>query len=178
MSNDDIEIVKTELPINESERSAIAPIKSGFCQSLSGRSTLSYEIGVVKMDGDSNADVGLDKIYFRIMANSAKGMFNDDWVSVETIFEVINLLPLGHSLTSSTFHPIFQGKSLNTSGFLLATLKEESLVLKLPGKRAGYERVMPDSFLIYVRNLIVNSTTNQVIPDIPIVGGKTKTKRR
>jgi hypothetical protein len=173
MYNEDIEVVTSELPVTEGDKDLITLLKSNFCQSLSGRSTLSYEIGTSNI----SAVVELNEISFRITSNTAKGMFNNDWISLKTIFAVMDGLPMEQDLTSSSFHTIFQGKSLNTSGFLLAALKEETLVLKLPGKRAGYERVMPDSFLASIRNLVVDYSAKKGASDIHMVAGKIKAKR-
>lgn len=85
------------------------------CPSLSHRSTLSFQVGL-------HAD---DVLVLRLIANSAKGMFSDDWV---TWPDVQALLVEEQMLTFSTLQPLFAGKSINTGGFMLAVLRHLGVV--------------------------------------------------
>ncbi|MDI4635529.1 hypothetical protein J7U46_20870 [Pelomonas sp. V22] len=85
------------------------------CPSLSHRSTLTFQFGM-------RAD---ETFVLRLVANSSKGMFSNDWV---TWPDVQALLVEGETLTFATLHPLFEGKSINTSGFLLAVLRHLGVV--------------------------------------------------
>ena len=51
-------------------------IKINECPTLSNNSTLTYHTGC---DGED------DSIYFRIIANTKAGLFNDEWISLSDI---------------------------------------------------------------------------------------------
>lgn len=104
------------------------------CPSLSHRSTLSFQIGV----RDDDAFV------LRLTANSAKGMFSDDWVAWP---EVQALLHDGDALTFATLHPLFEGKSINTSGFLLAVLRHLGVVQADTETGRGYAIANAEAFM-------------------------------
>ncbi len=127
---------------------SIQVLKTAECPSLSGRSTLTYHIGA-HMEGKE-----LDQLYFQISHNSGKGLFNKDWIPVSAIREVFEKLPETAAVTSISLNPIFRGKSTNSSGFLLAVLKEEGLVILLEGKRRSYQRTTSNAFLEQMRKLI------------------------
>ena len=55
-------------------------IKINQCPTLSNNSTLTYHIGC---DGKDNCED--DSIYFRIIANTKAGLFNDEWISLSDI---------------------------------------------------------------------------------------------
>ncbi len=91
-------------------------IYTGTCESLSGRSDLTFVIG--RHTGDGTLSLA-------IAANSGGGMFCKDWVSAGAIQDVV----LGESeLTAKSFHQLHAGRSINTGGFILAALKELGLI--------------------------------------------------
>ena len=105
---------------NQAEVAAeIDPIETifqGECQSLSGRSNLTFEIGRHTEDATG---------HLRISDNSGKGMTCKDWASASAIQEVV----LGEGeLTAKSFHVLHPGKSINTGGFILAVLKDLGLI--------------------------------------------------
>lgn len=91
-------------------------IREGQCPSVSGRSTLTYQLGRLGEDGEH---------YVRIHDNTGKGMFARDWVSAEAIRAVLE----GDApLTSSAFKPLYLGRSINTGGFLMAALRDLGVI--------------------------------------------------
>ena len=76
--------------INQPEFTTI--LKTASCPSLSGKSTLTYNIGT-----NANAE-----IQFQLMANDGGGYFNDDWIPYVGIQEVLNQLPNSQEITSGT----------------------------------------------------------------------------
>lgn len=94
----------------------IEAIYNGECQSLSGRSVLTYAIGRHTEDGT---------LHLAITGNSGGGMWCKDWASASAIQDVV----LGaDGLTAKSFHVLHPGRSINTGGFVLATLKDLGLI--------------------------------------------------
>lgn len=97
------------------ETPSIQTVYEGRCESLSGRSTLTYAIGRHE-DGT---------LHLRIVRNSGGGMACTEWAAARAIDAVV----LDQSeLTSSAFGVLHPGKSINTGGFVLAVLKDLGLV--------------------------------------------------
>ncbi len=102
-------------------------LKIGSCQTVSGKSILTYHIGCMA-DGDT---------LFRVYANTAAGFFSQEWLSLKTIEEA--LAKGGSHFTSMLLQPLFRGKSQNNSAFLLAVLLQEGLVKCSTDKKRCYE---------------------------------------
>lgn len=142
-------------PINEAVTDLSIPVtpsiqilKTAECPSLSSRSTLTYHIGV---DMESKA---LGELYFQISFNTGKGLFNKEWIPAGSIREVFEKLPETAAVTSISLNAIFSGKSTNSSGFLLAVLKAEGLVIVIEGKKRSYQRTTSDAFVEQMKRLI------------------------
>ena len=97
-------------------------IKTGECPSLSGKSKLTYKTGL--MD-DS-------EICISIVGNTGKGIFNRDWIALE---EIHSLLANQEQVTSGSLHELFDGRSSNSAGFILAVLLKEGLLKVSPGNK-------------------------------------------
>lgn len=132
--------MNTEL--NTEPVDTVRVIRTADCPSLSERSTLTYKIGCDP------------EIQFRICGNTGGGFFNDEWVPFSAIQKVINKMPKGVAVTSSTFSSIFAGKSNNTSGFLLAVMKHVGLAKALAGAVRGYEFLDTTEFIAEMDALI------------------------
>ena len=114
------EIESSEVVEFVPEEEVIDPIEvihNGECPSVSGRSTLDFEIG--RHTDDST-------LHLRIAANrGGGGMFSKSWASASAIQDIV----LGEGgLTAKSFHPLHAGRSINTGGFILAALKELGLI--------------------------------------------------
>lgn len=96
--------------MNEEE---IQVTRSTSCPSLSGRSTITYDIGG---KGDCQ--------YIRLSGNSAGGIFCKEWVSMADIHQLLTGLPC---VTSKALKPLYAGKSANSPGFLLSAIVHENL---------------------------------------------------
>ena len=57
-------------------------LKTGECGSLSGKSTLTYNIG------SDNAN----NVYVALTGNTGKGIFNKDWFDIEEIYSQIEIM--------------------------------------------------------------------------------------
>ena len=119
------------------------------CPSLSGKSTLTYNIG-----RDSNSEV-----QFQVTGNDGGGYWNDDWVSHQSIQAVLAKLPKGLGITSGTFRSVYPGKSNNSPGFLLAVLKDVGLVGTMEDNRRCYELLDPAAFMAEV-NVLMEADTD------------------
>jgi len=98
------------------------PLKKDACESLSGRSTLTYEVGQTK-----------DGLMLRITGNSGGGQFNNHWVPLADLQQCLEAQEKPFS--TRAVKPLFKGQSVNTAGFLLAALKHLGL---LEAKEEGY----------------------------------------
>lgn len=103
--------------------------KTGTCPSLSNASTLTYEIGTI--------DKGT---FLRLSGNTAAGLFCKEWIPLS---KITDLLATG-SITSTSLKVLYQGKSSNSAGFLLAVLKAEGIVRPVEGKTHHYIAATPD----------------------------------
>lgn len=83
-------------------------IKTATCPSVSGKSTLTYDIGKAGVD-----------IQIRIQRNTGAGRFSNEWLSLKAIGKT--------PFTTARLKELIKGKSINTSAFLLAALLNEGL---------------------------------------------------
>lgn len=117
-------------------------LKTAECPSLSGRSTLTYNIGCENEK----------EVFISLVANSGPGIFNKGWI------EVAQLDPLLSSaekpITSGLLHALFNGKSANSAGFLLAVLIKEGLIKISKESLRCYERIDPAEFKKTIQELI------------------------
>jgi hypothetical protein len=77
-------------------------------------------------------------------------------------------------MTSMTLRALFQGKSVNTPAFLLATLVKEGILEVVPGKKRHYQLGDAKSFLAEVEKL--KATHNKTSKAKPKVKAKASTR--
>ena len=104
-------------------------LKNDTCPSISGKSTLKYQIG-------ADAD---DAIMLRITGSSGGGFFSNEWIAFEKIQALLDAHPAEKPITSIVLYPLFRGKSVNTPSFLLAALVHEKLLRPMKGKQRCHE---------------------------------------
>ena len=126
--------------------STIHTIKTGNCSSRSGKSKLTYLIGA-----DSASE-----IHFRINGNTGNGFFNNDWVPLEIILEL--LTKAGGAFTSYALHPLLKGKSNNTPAFLIASLLEEGIIHRSSIEKRCYELSDVSVFMAKIKPLLESKT--------------------
>ena len=80
-------------------------VRSVECDSLSGKSKLKYEFGVLAEKG----------VQFRIVSNSGGGMFWKDWISMEEVIKVLASPDVSKAISATAFKVIFAGRSINTA---------------------------------------------------------------
>jgi hypothetical protein len=119
-------------------------LKNGTCPNLSGKSTLSYRVGVNEAGG----------IMLQLVGNSNPGCFNNEWVGYSAVQELLAKEDQGKAITSFTLAPLYRGKSTNSPSFLFAVLKQEGLVQLSESKKRCYDRCSDAAFLASIKKLI------------------------
>jgi len=123
-------------------------LKTATCPTLSGKSTLSYQIG---LSPDS-------VVHLRISKNSGGGFFSDEWIEFDAVLDALQKLPKDTGISSYYLAHLFKGKSVNTPSFLLATLKHLKIVRALPKNKRHHELLDPMPFLDQVTQLMDSQT--------------------
>jgi len=117
-------------------------IKSASCPSLSHQSQLEYQIGSTP-DGT---------IHLRLTGNSGNGNFNGYWVPLPEILSLLN--DQDGPFTWQVMVPLFEGRSVNSSCFLMAALKNEGLIQQSKEQPRRYEMADPKEFTAKVQALM------------------------
>lgn len=118
-------------------------LKSATCKSLSGTATLSYQFGL-----QGEADLAM-----RLAQSTGGGFFNQDWVPLVRVQKVLQRKTGDNRVTSLSLRPIFEGKSVNSAGFLLAALLNEGAVRPVAGLDRRYEVGDVEAFVSRVQAL-------------------------
>ena len=135
--------------VNQKSEIPLRILKIAHCPSVSGKSTLTYHIGCNE-DGD---------IHIRIHANSASGMFSQEWVAWSAIEETLSRHVTG--FTSAAFRGLIKGKSQNNAGFMLAVLLQEQLVIKEGDQKRSYTCLDSGAFLDQINRLLASDVSLQ-----------------
>ncbi len=110
---------------------------SKSCPSITGKSTLTYHLGMAGADPQ-----------IRLHGNSGRGFFNREWVSVSRVIEA---LPKVGPFTSYVLRSVLKGRSLNSRSFLMAALRSEGVVRRSTEHVRRWERGDVDGFLSRIR---------------------------
>ena len=127
-----------------SSESEVRVLKSATCPSVSGKSKLTYEIGL-RNETDP---------VIRIAKNSGGGFFSDEWLPLAAIQKVLAGRGAEKGLTSNAFRATYLGKSVNTAGFLVAVLKAEGVLRPREGNARLCEVADWDGFVNVVQALM------------------------
>jgi hypothetical protein len=119
----------------------IKVVRSGTCPSLSGKSKLTYHVGLSQTR----------EVLLRVVQNSNSGCFSPEWVDVRALHAAFDKVPKGESVTADNLVTLFRGKSMNTPFFLFAVMKCEGLVEASKTDKRRYERVDPKGFIAGVQ---------------------------
>lgn len=107
----------TEIEIKQAH-DPIKRVHEGYCAALSGRSTLTYEVGKHEFE---------DTLHLRIVGNTGRGAWSKGWISGRRIDGTV---ANEDRLTGKRLHDLQHGQSRNTGGFVLAALIDLGLVRK------------------------------------------------
>ena len=103
-------------------------LQTSKCRTISGKSELTINIAV--------DDKGT--IQVRINNNTGGGFWSREWVSFDQIMSTLSEVPSDKPITSIHLFKLFESKSSNSPGFLLAVLLNERLVEPFQGKKRQY----------------------------------------
>jgi len=106
------------------EKSEIEHFVTKKSKGLSNRNTLTYHIG---KDEDDN-------LYLRLWVNSSNGYFSNEWLAMSKIEEILKQQGT-ESFTGYVFKDLFNGKSVNSHGFIAACLVAEGILAFAEGKK-------------------------------------------
>ena len=106
------------------EKSEIEHVTTRKTKTLSGKSTLTYHIG---KDED-------DSLYVRLWVNSSQGYFSNEFLAMSKIVEILKQQG-EESFTGYVFKDLFNGKSVNSHGFIAACLVAEGILAFAEGKK-------------------------------------------
>jgi len=134
---------KSEDTLNES----MQVLKTATCKTITGKSVLTYQLGCLPDES----------IHLRISKNTGAGFFNDEWIAVNDIQNVLDKCPKGSPITSFLLQPLFKGKSVNSPAFMVAALTQEKLLRVLKGKKRGHELLDPEGFTSRMDKLVSSS---------------------
>lgn len=107
---------------------ALKILQTTKCRTISDKSELTYNIA---MDGKGSTLI-------RINNNTGGGYWSHEWVSFDRILMTLREVPEDRPVTSIHLFKLFEGKSSNTPGFLLAVLLKENLLAPFQGKKRQY----------------------------------------
>jgi hypothetical protein len=133
----------------------IRTIKTATCSSLSGRSSITYEIGV-------KAD---NSIFIRLTENTGSGMFSKQWVPLTQIIQLLSVDD--KPITSRTIRSLYSG-SVNSVGFLQAVLTDVGLIKNMDENSRSYVRCDPKKFTAEINSLIdtpLQKKSKKSVPD-------------
>jgi hypothetical protein len=156
---------KSTTAINDNaQEPIITTIKKSTSKNLQGTATLTYHIGLDETSA----------LYWKIHANSGNGMFSSEWVAFADIQQALDKWPKDSPIVSMALYPLFNGKSVNTPSFLLATLVKEGILEVVPGKKRHYQLGDAKAFLAEVDKL--KATHSQPSKAKPKVKAKAATR--
>jgi len=119
--------------MTKTEDNQMQVLKTGTCNTFSGKSKLTYQIGSLPDES----------VHLRIARNTGGGFFSDEWIAFDDIYRVLKKRPKGTPVLSHFLTPLLRGKSVNTSAFILAVLSHLKLVRPLPGRRLKQDCSIP-----------------------------------
>lgn len=103
----------------------IKPLRTATCPSLSGKSTLTYEVG---QDAKK-------AIHFRVVANDGGGFYSKEWFAWKDIQAALKDVD---PVTSMPLRALSSQRSVNTSGFVLSVLLKECVLERVPDKKRHF----------------------------------------
>ena len=117
-------------------------IKSASCPTLRGTSELSYLVAV-----DAKED-----LFLKLSSNTNRGHFSEEWIAYKDAKQALPLF----DFSSIPLRKLFKNKSLNSSGFLLATLLNLGIVEPALGQEGRFQTCDDSDFLKQISIAIKN----------------------
>jgi hypothetical protein len=145
---------------------AIQVLKEATCPTSSGKSTLTYQVGI----DESGA------IHLKVASNDGGGFFSNEWVAFTDIQTALEAWPDDQGITSMALRKVFRSKSANQPGFTLAILVAEGLLEPMPKKQRVHQACDPSDFLVSVEELCKEA--GMTSGKKPAAKAKTKSPRK
>jgi len=133
-------MAKSTVPVKktpESTHPSITTIKKATCKTLSGKSTLTYRIGI---DDTST-------LYWQVLSNSGSGYHSTQWLKFADIQKVLTEGEKDSPMSSVALRGLYSGRSSNSPGFLAACLLKEGILVPDADNKRHYQLVDTKSFL-------------------------------
>lgn len=130
----------TRTPGTPTTTNPIRVLKIAKCDSFSGKSRLTYQLG---------SKTGNDA-YIRIIGNSGTGFYSQEWLNLD---DIENICIPGKAITSWLLFPLFKGRSSNSPSFMLAALYDLEVVQCGTKKKRTYEAAHPEYLRAEVKRL-------------------------
>jgi len=118
-------------------------LKTSSCLALSGNGMIGYELS---LDNKKS-------LYIRITSNTGGGYFSDESIALTDIEGILFLLADDERLASTALQPLFKGKSVNTTAFLMAALRNAGLVKPIGELKRYHQCIDAKSFKALIRKL-------------------------
>ena len=103
----------------ESTTPSLKIILTSKCKTLSNKSTLTYNIAT----GDN------DLVFIRVQSNTGGGYFSNEWILIDDINNTLKGITNDQPISSIHLFPLFKGRSINSPGYLLASLINERVMI-------------------------------------------------
>jgi hypothetical protein len=129
--------------INDDTVNPIRILKEDTCPTSSGKSTLTFQVGIDESDD----------IHLKVSGNDGGGFWSAEWVSYDSIQSALTEWPQDQGITSMAFRKIFRGRSANTPGFLVAVLNALGILEPMGDKKRVHQACDPKPFLAEVSEL-------------------------
>jgi hypothetical protein len=113
-------------------------------------------------------------IQFRLFGNTAAGIFSKEWVRLDDVVQAFKRAPNDKPLTSHLLNTVYQGRSTNSSGFLLAAMLNEGLIRRTEGVTFGYDRNDDAEFMAGIEKLIASGVDLKVEENVSPKPAKVK----
>ena len=124
-------------PTRNTQTSPSNPYKEATTPTLSGSSTITYQIGV--------DDQG--RLFWKVSDSTGMGNFSREWILHDDIMEAMTNWPEGKPISAVTCRKLYYDGTVNTPGFLVSALKAEKLIQTMPKKQRCHIACDPAPFL-------------------------------
>ena len=129
-------------------------LKRATCPSLSGKSSLAYEVGVTERG----------EVRLRVIANSGGGTWSNEWQTLDAIRGALDKVPPGKPVSAGAFDRLYSGSSQNSPYFLAAALKHVGMIVPSETQKRCYEWAEPTAFLDEVKDLVAGKVVGDGKP--------------
>ena len=127
-------LIENQTPSTDADNS-LKTLLVGFAPKLSTKSTgrIGFELAL------NSEEKGR---YLRLTENDSGGLFSKEWISLDSLFELLESQQEDKPFKSSILKPLFKGGSANNVSFLAAICRCEDFALILPTEKNQFLHVI------------------------------------